>query len=58
VPVLASDDAKKRVANEHAKISHQRRAQRRARARRIFVEALEPAPALGFKAFGIRGLAV
>jgi len=55
---LASDDAKKRVANEHAKISHQRRAQRRARARRIFVEALEPAPALGFKAFGIRGLAV
>jgi hypothetical protein len=53
VAILASDDAKNRVAIEVEIFSEERRARRRACASVIFVEALEPAPALGFKAFNI-----
>jgi hypothetical protein len=53
VAILASDDAKKHVATEPAKFRDERRARRRAHAHENFVEALEPAPALGFKALRI-----
>jgi hypothetical protein len=58
VAILASGDAKKlrRARNRENSQSTPRTATRTLA--RNFIEGLEPAPALGFKAFGVREIAV
>jgi len=58
VPILASDDAENRVAKKKSHSRVARIARVRARAKTKQDEALEPAPALGFKASRVFRLAV
>jgi hypothetical protein len=58
VAVLAFDDAKNRVAKKKSELRGACVAQARARAKRECIEAVEPAPALGFRAFRVFRLAV
>jgi hypothetical protein len=58
VAVLAFDDAKKRVAEKKPELRGACVAQPRARAKQEYVEAVEPAPALGFTASRAFRLAV
>jgi hypothetical protein len=58
VAILAFDDAKNRVAPKKYCLRDACVAQTRARAKTKCVEALEPAPALGFEVFRVFRLAV
>jgi hypothetical protein len=58
VPILASDDAKNRIAEKNHRLRVACDARMRARTKTKIDETLEPAPALGFKAFRIFRLAV
>jgi hypothetical protein len=58
VAILASDDAKNRLAHEKSRARISRDARTRARAKTKHAKALEPAPALGFTAFRVFRLAV
>jgi hypothetical protein len=58
VPILAFDDAKNRLARKNFRQRATRDARTRARAKSKQAEAVEPAPALGFRAFRVFRLAV
>jgi hypothetical protein len=58
VAILAFRDAKNRVAKKNSRVRSARVARTRARTKRKHVEAAEPAPALGFRAFRFFRLAV
>jgi hypothetical protein len=58
VAVLAFGDAKNRVARKKSELRCARVARARARAKHERIEAVEPAPVLGFKASRVFRLAV
>jgi hypothetical protein len=58
VAVLAFDDAKKHVAEKKSELRGACVVRARARAKREHIEAMEPAPALGFTASHVFRLAV
>jgi hypothetical protein len=58
VAILAFRDAKNRVAKKNLRSRSARVARTRARMKPKHVEAVEPAPALGFRAFRVFRLAV
>jgi hypothetical protein len=58
VPILAFADAKNRTASKKSDLRAASDAQARAHAKSKHAEAVEPAPALGFKASSVFRLAV